>query len=180
MAAPGCRDCEGSGAVLDIPHYGESANCPRCDGEGVEACGECLVTDPRRLVVAEYNDRCADGLRPYDSQVCEACARRLRGLIEGYTTPADLEETCAHCGFAEKGAGWGYLTGPRWSGPYCEHFSAQRHCSSCTEDWWRPGLVYDWDIDGCAHEDCPDCVAWAASPEGVAELARRRETAVAP
>lgn len=87
--------------------------------------------------------------------------------------------TCRCCGFvAKSGQDWGYLDGP--SGPgFCDHVSAMRYCPCCSERWWRPGLEADWDVDGCAHEDCPDCVAWLASPDGIEEMARQRAAAVA-
>jgi len=66
---------------------------------------------------------------------------------------------CCHCEFTPValGADWGYLNGPNWS-DYCCHVSAMRYCASCSQNWWRVGLEGDWDVDGCGHEDCPECV----------------------
>jgi hypothetical protein len=89
---------------------------------------------------------------------------------------------CANCGFTpEPGKDWGYVDSPvTWD--TCEHIDCQRYCTSCSDHWWQPGLTSDYDYDlvdgeykgGCGHQDCPDCVAWAASPEGIEELARQK------
>lgn len=62
--------------------------------------------------------------------------------------------------------GWGYI---EFTAVHpdcrCEHLSAMRYCRSCSEWWHRDGMEPDWDIDGCAHEDCPSCKAFAAEDE---------------
>ena len=161
MKAPSCRECEGrcriySGSILGW------IECERCDGTGVETCLECPAGAPRARVIAAYTDTCADG-RTYDSQVCEACARRLTGLIE-------MPAPCYWCGYEQRvGEAWGHLEGP-WCATYCDHIHAQRRCESCTSDWWAPWLDSDWDVDGCAKQTCPACVA-ALADEAAAEAA---------
>ncbi len=76
--APPCRDCNGDGDTFTGARY---FACERCEGAGVEFCGECHHAAVRSRVVASYVDTCADG-STYESQVCEACARRLCGLID--------------------------------------------------------------------------------------------------
>lgn len=144
--APACRECKGTGDMVDM-----FSACERCAGEGVEFCGECPVGAPRVRVVTTYTDTCADGMT-YESQVCEACARRLTGLIE-------MPAPCRWCGYVQRvGELWGHLEGP-WCATYCDHIHAQRRCVSCTSDWWAPWLQPDWDVDGCAKRDCPECIS---------------------
>jgi len=150
VTAPACRDCRGAG-IGDVSPGGAPRDCERCNRCGVETCGECVVGAPRARVVAAYADTCADG-SPYKSQVCTDCARRLVGLIE-------MPAPCRWCGYTQRGGeAWGHLDGP-WCAEYCHHIHAQRRCESCTSDWWAPWLDSEWDIDGCAKQTCPECVA---------------------
>lgn len=48
-----------------------------------------------------------------------------------------------------------------------------RACDSCTSTW-RADTAADMDEGKPHREDCPECVTWAASPEGLAELQRQR------
>jgi len=76
--APPCRECKGDGEYFTGARV---LPCERCEGAGVEWCGECHHAATRVRVVASYVDTCADG-STYESQVCGACARRLCGLID--------------------------------------------------------------------------------------------------
>lgn len=49
-----------------------------------------------------------------------------------------------------------------------------RYCDSCSSYWTTGGKRDAVEEDGPTREDCPECVAWAASPEGKAELERQR------
>lgn len=156
MTAPACRDCRGTGDDWD--GQGRHIACERCEGEGVEFCGECLT---RARVVAAYQDTCADG-STYQSQVCAACARRLCGLIE---TPSP----CRACGYVQAMPGWGYLAGPTGPGADCRHLTGERVCPSCSEHWYADGFqsTHDYELvgdppehrGGPAKETCPECVA---------------------
>jgi len=160
--APPCRDCAGDGEYFTGARY---RPCERCAGVGVEACGECHVGSPRALVVTTYLDTAADGSL-YESQVCEACARHLCGLI-------DPPSPCHRCGWTDAGAvtgpvGWGYLSAQ--SGASCKHATGERECPSCSETWYLVGQddsTHDYSyegeetgyVGGPAKETCPACLA---------------------
>ncbi len=93
--APPCRDCNGDTEYFTGARY---LPCERCAGAGVEFCGECHYAAVPVRVVASYVDTCADG-STYVSQVCEACARRLCGLID--LDPITRDELLAFHGAAD-------------------------------------------------------------------------------
>ena len=81
------------------------------------------------------------------------------------------------CGYVQQpDADWGYLDGP-WDwydcgGGRCDHVDNMRRCDCCSANWHRVGMVGDWDVDGAAKLDCPDCVAaGCALPAEVSDLA---------
>lgn len=48
-----------------------------------------------------------------------------------------------------------------------------RDCDSCSS-YWRTDTAKEMDEGRPHRETCPECIAWAESPEGYAELERQR------
>ncbi len=115
--------------------------------------------------------------------LCVRCCRVAVGLIgplTGFEEDPDAPPVFPKCWLCDwapaPGKDWAEVPNP--SGAYatenCAHISGLRECTCCSTVWFRCGNDYDWDIDGCAHENCPECAAWLASIEGIAEMARQR------